>query len=139
MTYIDKPLNWEKLCHKDLGTTWTNEPLLKAIVSRDIKNKFDWYALSSNPEFPVSLELLSKLPSETLNWEEMSKHKAVFSVIDQYEEYIDWHNISENISLNVKDVDFIEISLIGTIYADGKVLSLQMIFWTNIQNILIGL
>ena len=108
MTYIDKPLNWEKLCHKDLGTTWTNEPLLKAIVSRDIKNKFDWYALSSNPEFPVSLELLSKLPSETLNWEEMSKHKAVFSVIDQYEEYIDWHNISENISLNVKDVDFIE-------------------------------
>jgi hypothetical protein len=108
ITNIDKPLNWEKLCHKDLGSTWTNEPLLMAIVSRDIKDKIDWFALSSNPEFPISLQLLSKLPSEALNWEEMSKHKGIFSIIDQYEEYIDWHNISDNISLNVKDADFLE-------------------------------
>ncbi len=108
MSYVDKPLNWEKLCNKDLGTTWTNEPLLMAIASKNIKNRIDWYVLSSNPQFPVSLELLSKLPLETLNWEEMSKHKGIFSVINQYEEYIDWHKLSENLSLNVKDDDFIE-------------------------------
>ena len=108
MTYIDKPLNWSVLCHKDLGTTWTNEPLLMAVASRDIKNNIDWYTLSSNPNFPVSQELLKRLPLESLNWEEMSKHKAIFSVIDQYEKYIDWQKISENLSLNVKDVDFIE-------------------------------
>ena len=108
LAFIEKPLNWNVLCHKELGNTWNNEPLLLAISRSEIKKQIDWYELSSNPEFPISVNLLNNLPLEDLNWDEISKHKGILTIIDNYSEYVNWQHISENIGLNVKDVAFLE-------------------------------
>lgn len=108
MTFIDKPIEWNVLCHKDLGNTWNNEPLLLAIIKKNLANQIDWYLLSSHPDFPISRNLFVQIPVDDLNWDEISKHKGVFSILDLFEDYVQWQNISENISLNVKDVAFLE-------------------------------
>lgn len=99
-------INWSNLSKRDIQSLWSNEALIvKAAENRLICNNIDWYNLSSYPYFPISKQILYKVPLERLNWVCLSSRKNIINVLDDCIEYVDWHVLSNNLALDITNDD----------------------------------
>lgn len=106
---FNKGWDWEALSKRDLKPLWSSRAIILRIASDDaISSTIDWITLTGRKYFPAEVSVLSQLPLEKINWEALSQHDNVMSLIPDFADYLDWHLVSKNPNLNVSDIAFLK-------------------------------
>lgn len=109
LNHISDNLNWEALSRQDNQQLWSDERLISKLAKvNSISQLIDWRYISSLCYFPLSKDVLQSLPLKKLNWESLSRRKALMPFLDDYADYIDWQVVSQSKHLDVYDLEILK-------------------------------
>lgn len=107
--YSDKDWDWGLLTKKDSSKLWSSASLLMTMASEErICSQVDWMTLTSRPYFPVNASLLSLLPDDCVNWDQLSGSESVMNLIPGLADYLNWQEVSKNKHFPVSDISLLE-------------------------------
>lgn len=133
LKHLDNDIDWNSLSKRNIQSLWSNEALIvKAAENKFICNSIDWYNLSSYPYFPISKQVLYKVPLESLNWQCLSSQESIVNVLDDCLEYVNWHVLSGNLALCIND-DSILYKYKN--YLDWTVICSRKDFYYNVEKL----
>ena len=110
LDHLSQNLNWNFLSKQDNSKAWSSEELICTIAQNEtISNVIDWGYLSSQKYFPITIKVLESVPLIKLNWKNISSRKSIVSILEGYEEYVDWKIMSSNINLPIKENEILDL------------------------------
>lgn len=110
LDHLSQNFNWNFLSKQDNAKAWGSEELICTIAQNEtISNEIDWGYVSSQKYFPVTIKVLESVPLNKLNWKILSSRKSMVSILERYEDYVDWKIMSSNINLPIKDFEVLEL------------------------------
>lgn len=113
ISFIDKAWDWSTLSKRNLGKVWSNQELIaKMSENEGIYKQVDWHKITSMENFPAYPDILLKLPLDSVNWGQISQHRNIMSLLDDFADYLDWQLVSSNEKFSADDIDIL------TKYAD---------------------
>ncbi|WP_177166325.1 hypothetical protein [Prevotella sp. kh1p2] len=105
---INENLNWSLLSKQDNKRAWESEEVIISIAQRkNISDLIDWKFLSDLQYFPLSKRVLEYVPLDKIDLSSLSGRKVILSLIDDYEEYINWTILSDK-SHFILDINALE-------------------------------
>lgn len=106
--HLNKDWDWRLLSQKNLSRVWSKESLIKKMASdKSIASEVDWIVLTGRTDFPCTIEILSLLPENQVDWSKVSRRKDIKNLLEDFADYLDWQAVSANIYFDVNDIELL--------------------------------